>query len=220
MKTIFFLIFLTCASFSAAVFSQTQQVEAIELLNSSDFSPYDQTYQTQILNFRKVNAGIFSGARLQTLEDHRYLRSLGIKSVINLQGGDLHSKLGKIIPWSEQGELPEVIENERRTSVLLGMSFVNIPLNSLDPVSRNDDKAIDGILEYMNDVKHQPLYIHCEHGADRTGLLIALYRVKYEGIDAQTARAEWIKNGHNFLHRMFTGDLDTYFFQKIKEFDQ
>ncbi len=169
-----------------------------------------------ITNFSQVNEGIFRGARLTKMEAAEYLKSINIKNVINLQGGDLNSDIGIIIPWAEPGEKPEVIAAEKNAILALGLGFFHSPLNSLEPITKDEDKQIDEILAFMSDKKNQPVFIHCEHGADRTGLLVALYRVKYEGVNPLTARNEWIKNGHNKLHQLFTGDLDTYFFEKVK----
>ncbi len=173
-----------------------------------------------IINFSQVNEGIFRGARLSSLEAVKYLKTIGVKNVINLQGGDLNSGLGKIIPWAEPGEKPEVIAAEKNAATTLGMGYLHAPLNSLDPITTEEDRAIDEVLEFMHDKNNWPLFLHCEHGADRTGLVVALYRVKYEGMNIEAARKEWIKNGHNMLHQMFTGDLDVYYYHKVKEFKQ
>jgi tyrosine-protein phosphatase SIW14 len=170
-----------------------------------------------ITNFAKVNEGIYRGARLTSTEAVQYLKSLKVKNIINLQGGDLDSDIGIIIPWAEPGERPENIAKEKVTALSLGLGFFHSPLNSLEPITRDEDRAIDEVLTFMHDENNQPIFIHCEHGADRTGLLVALYRVKYEGVNPVTARAEWIKNGHNKLHQLFTGGLDDYYYAKVKQ---
>jgi tyrosine-protein phosphatase SIW14 len=171
-----------------------------------------------IINFSKVNDVLYRGARLTSIEAVQYLKSLNIKNVINLQGGDLESDIGVIIPWAEPGERPEVIAQEKAATLSLGLGFVNIPLNSLEPITKTEDREIDDTLAFMNNKDNQPIFIHCEHGADRTGLLVALYRVKFEGANVESARAEWIAKGHNKLHRVFTGDLDEYYYAKVKQF--
>lgn len=173
-----------------------------------------------IVNFSKVNSGIYRGARPTNAEAISYLKSVSIKNVINLQGGDLNSDIGIIIPWAEPGEKPEVIEFEKKTALSLGLGFFHAPLNSLEEVTTDEDKEIDEVLSFMHDKNNQPVFIHCEHGADRTGLLVALYRVKYEGYSVGAAMSEWIKNGHNTLHQMFTHDLDDYFYKKVKQFNR
>lgn len=171
-----------------------------------------------IVNFSKVNDALYRGARLTSNEAVQYLKSIGVKNIINLQGGDLNSDIGIIIPWAEPGERPEVIAAEKTAALALGMGFFHNPLNSLEPITNDENKAIDETLEFMHNKNNWPVFIHCEHGADRTGLLVALYRVKYEGMDVEAARREWIKNGHNKLHQLFTGDLDVYYYEKVKEF--
>ncbi|MBP9682000.1 MAG: tyrosine-protein phosphatase [Bacteriovorax sp.] len=173
-----------------------------------------------IANFSQVNEGIFRGARLTSKEAGLKLQSLEVKNIINLQGGDLESIYKFIIPWAEPGERPSFIAAEKALAESLGIGFFHSPLNSLDEINAREDKQIDAILDFMGDKNNWPLFIHCEHGADRTGLLVALYRVKYEGVSAEDARAEWIRKGHNKLHRIFTGELDIYFFKKVKEYNQ
>ena len=43
-----------------------------------------------------------------------------------------------------------------------------------------------------------PVLVHCEHGADRTGLIVALYRILYEGWCKDAAIAEMLKGGFGF----------------------
>ncbi len=62
----------------------------------------------------------------------------------------------------------------------------------------------------------RPVYVHCEHGADRTGLLVALYRILYEGWSVRHAYEEWVRWGHSVTSRVVTGDLDIYFFNFLK----
>jgi tyrosine-protein phosphatase SIW14 len=189
---------------------------ALSLASLASFAKSNQI----IVNFSKVNSGIYRGARLTSVEAVEYLKSLGVKNIINLQGGDLDSDIGIIIPWAEPGERAEVIAAEKASSLASGLGFFHAPLNSLEAISSNEDKVIDEVLSFMHEKENQPVFIHCEHGADRTGLLVALYRVKYEGVKVGDARAEWIANGHNRFHQLFTGDLDKYFFDKIKEYSK
>lgn len=199
------------------------QTDTLSMTNEDQESKLLGDYYIQkefTVAFKQVNSGIFRGARPDSLEEQRFIHNRGIKTIINLQGGDLQNKYGRLLPWSQPGENPDFIENERKTAILLGMSYLHSPLGSLEPVSDIEDRTIDATLEFINDKTNQPLYIHCETGADRTGLIVALFRVKYEGVDVESARNEWINNGHNIFHRMFTGDLDKYYYKKVKEFNR
>jgi protein tyrosine/serine phosphatase len=43
-----------------------------------------------------------------------------------------------------------------------------------------------------------PVLVHCHHGADRTGLICALWRILYEGWSRQSAIDEMIEGGYGF----------------------
>ena len=176
--------------------------------------------QEIIKNFSKVNNGVYRGAKISSAESAQYLKSLNIKNIINLQGDDLDSDIAIVIPWGEPGETAEAIAAEKVRALAAGIGFLNIPLDSLDEVTPEENSKIDNILEFMHTKKNQPVFIHCEHGVDRTGLIVALYRVKYEGVNVEIARQEWIDKGHNKIHRLFTGVLDDYYYEKVKEFQK
>ena len=164
-----------------------------------------------IPNFHKVSEGLYRGGRPR-VEGLWKLKAMGVKTIVNLQGGDPESFLyGPIAAWLEPGEDPKNILKERLLAEAMKMSFWHAPLNSFDAVERHDDVLIDRTLEVMR--KAQPAFIHCEHGRDRTGLLVALYRVKYEGWDAGDAYTEWSERGHGWL-LLLSDELDEYFFKK------
>jgi len=44
----------------------------------------------------------------------------------------------------------------------------------------------------------QPVLVHCQHGSDRTGTMVAIYRVAYEGWTKAEATDEMINGGFGF----------------------
>lgn len=50
--------------------------------------------------------------------------------------------------------------------------------------------------------RHGPTLLHCEHGADRTGLITALYRILYQGWSKDAALDE-MQNGDFGFHDMW-----------------
>jgi Tyrosine phosphatase family len=58
------------------------------------------------------------------------------------------------------------------------------------------------VVKALKEVRHAspdvPVLVHCEHGADRTGLITALYRVLYEGWCKEAAIAEMMNGGFGF----------------------
>jgi protein tyrosine/serine phosphatase len=172
-----------------------------------------------VLNFFKVEEGIYRGARPASDQAIVELADvIGIKNVINLQGGDLNTIYRPIIPYLEPGEMPKAIEHEKSMSIKAGMGYFHAQLSAVNAIDNQENKAIDDVLEFMHDKNNQPVFIHCEHGKDRTGLIIALYKVKYEHVSVEEARREWIAKGHSKNSQLFTGDLDEYYYEKVKEF--
>src|SRR5258708_26657561 len=146
---------------------------------------------TTISHFSKANDLLYRGGRRKPA-DLSYLQSLNVRTVINLQGGDLNNpRYRAFMKWWEPGELADAIAAEKYLSESLGLLFLSEPLDAIDPVSDEDDARIDEILHIMGNPAAQPVYVHCEHGVDRTGLIVALYQVKYMGMSPNDAYNEW-----------------------------
>ena len=164
-----------------------------------------------------VTAEIYRGGK-PSPEQLAEMAGLGIRTVINLQGGDLENFLwAPIIRRWEPGEIPENIAKEQELVIDLGMHFLSIPINSLAKFSEEKSLAVDLALEIMGNPDYQPIYLHCEYGRDRTGLLIALYKVKYLGWHPLAAYREWIQMGHSRTARVFTSALDNFYFEKVAD---
>jgi tyrosine-protein phosphatase SIW14 len=111
-----------------------------------------------VRNFHAVNDHVYRGAQ-PTAEGFANLGKLGVKTVIDLRRGDEHKE-------SEQ----EIVERA-------GMRYIHIPLNGYEAPS-NDNVA--KILALLDDSPAWPVFIHCRRGADRTGTVIACYRVAHD----------------------------------------
>ena len=57
-------------------------------------------------------------------------------------------------------------------------------------------KAIDAFLALMDDPDNYPVLVHCRAGLHRTGVLIAMYRMEYDGWSSFEALEEL--RGHGF----------------------
>lgn len=79
----------------------------------------------------------------------------------------------------------------------LGLRFVFI---APDLVSRRElparrPEAIDRFLEVMDDPESYPVLIHCNAGLNRTGVLVAVYRMEYQGWSRAEAFRDTLDNG-------------------------
>lgn len=126
-------------------------------------------------NVGRVTTVIYRGAQPQ-IEGYATLKKMGIKTVINLRTS----------------------KSEKKEVVSAGMKSVEIPLNVLKDV---DIKKVNNILDMMADTDNQPVYVHCRQGQDRTGIVIAAYRMKVEGWSLKEAEAEMQAFGFNDIWR-------------------
>jgi tyrosine-protein phosphatase SIW14 len=122
--------------------------------------------RVDIPNFGKINDNYYRGAQPKAA-DYSKLARLGIRTVIDL------TKNG------EEGE-PSAVERH-------GMRFFRIPLTTSD---RPSGDAVERFLGLVNDPANQPVYVHCQGGRHRTGLMTALFRLTHDGWSADRAFEE------------------------------
>lgn len=122
-------------------------------------------------NFDVVTTGIYRGAE-PTPDGYRRLMSLGIRTVI-----DLRTTMERSISGIESGGL---VGN-------LGMTEVQVPLNGFLAPSMEQAGRVLGML---NNSALEPIYLHCERGADRTGTMIAIFRIEHDCWSPEKAIAE------------------------------
>ncbi len=193
---------------------------AIALVGVTTWAQFTIVQTKAPINFHVMNPGQhYRGARLTTPEEINYLSRLKVRTIINLQGGDPSTSIiGPLIPFFEAGETAEEIQTERSLSLFTAGStiknYFNLPLKSLQSVDRNGALTIKAALRIMNDPKYQPVYFHCAHGADRTGLVAALYRVQNQNWSMIEAYDEMTDKGHNWQHKIFTSSMDRYFIEQ------
>ena len=113
--------------------------------------------RVHISNFGKVGDEYYRGAQPDG-RDYDDLAALGVKTVIDL------TKDGR--------------DNEKGMVEHAGMSFVRIPMTTGD---RPSDASVKQFLAIVNDPAKQPVYVHCQGGQHRTGVMTAVYRMTKYG---------------------------------------
>jgi|GEM_PF-634617 len=177
----------------------------------------DVTSQTQITNFHVVVPGrIFRGSRPTSIEDVGVLKqACGVGQVLNLQGGDpwFFNPIPLLLEF-ENGELSWVRNAENKeVQAIMSQAEENIPLDSFWKVSPDQERMIEEAVSVLQDANTnpnaKPLFLHCQHGIDRTGLIVALFKVFHLGVSPQVAQNEWMTYAHD--HRAFlVGSLIEY----------
>ena len=79
-----------------------------------------------------------------------------------------------------------------------GLDLVRVPMKSRY-VSENDGARIVKAMQALRQgLERGPVLVHCHHGADRTGAIVALWRMLYQGWTRQQALDELIAGGYGF----------------------
>ncbi len=60
------------------------------------------------------------------------------------------------------------------------------------------EKQVVRFLQIVTNPKRAPVLVHCQHGADRTGLMCAIYRVAVQGWTKEEAIREMTQGGYGF----------------------
>lgn len=122
-------------------------------------------------NFHAVSEGAFyRSAQLAKDELHEVVRGHGIRSILNLRGAHPGQS------W---------YDDEIAASAELGVAHYDYGLSAYRIVTGKEIADLLGIIREAP----KPLLVHCKSGADRAGLISALYRFAEEG--ANPAEADW-----------------------------
>jgi len=122
-------------------------------------------------NFYKVSNDLYRGAQ-PTAEGVKRLEKLGIKTVINLR--PFHS---------DRSELKGA-----------ALSYEHIRMTTWNV----EDKDVMRFLKIVTDPDRAPVFVHCQHGADRTGTMCAIYRIAIQNWNKDEAIEEMTKGGFGY----------------------
>ncbi len=119
-------------------------------------------------NFHQVNEQLYRGAQPAN-GGMKELAELHIKTVINLRGED------------------ESTREEETEAQAAGLRYFSEPLPGF---GRPKDEQVEKVLAIINDAQNWPVFVHCHHGEDRTGTIIAVYRITHDGWTLEQAKKE------------------------------
>lgn len=89
-------------------------------------------------------------------------------------------------------------ETERHLSQQLGMQYINVPLHGWGAPSQGD---MVRILSLLCQDDRSTIFVHCRRGKDRTGTVIACYRMQHDGWSPQAAQEEANRYGMSYAER-------------------
>jgi len=126
-------------------------------------------------NLHKVSDTLYRSAQ-PTAEGMRNLEKMGIKTILNLRS--FHS---------DRDEIGDI-----------GLAYEHIEMKAWHA---EEEDAVN-FLRIVTDPARAPVLVHCQHGADRTGTMVALYRVAVQGWTKEEALREMTTGGFGF-HSVF-----------------
>jgi len=128
-------------------------------------------------NLHKVSDTLYRGAQPDD-QGWAELGKMGVRTVVSLRS--FHS--------------------DRSETQQAGLAYEHIYMKAWHP----EYKEIVRFLRIVSDPDEQPVFVHCRHGADRTGTMCAVYRIIVQDWTVEDAIDE-MRNGDYGFHEMWSG---------------
>lgn len=163
---------VSLAALSCAALLLTTNVASAQENRPADWA----TPVAEAQNLYRIHQDFYRSAQLDS-KDVALLQSLGIKTVVSLRSFHSDDKL-------------------------LKDSSIRLQRVGINTWSINDQNVIAALRAIKAAEKDGPVLLHCLHGADRTGLVTAMYRILYQAWSKEQAMEELIKGGYGY-HSMW-----------------
>lgn len=111
----------------------------------------------QVPNFAQVDEYIYRGAA-PTKAGLEALKAMGIRTIIDLR-------------------IEKKAKDEQKIAEAMGFTWINLRMGREAPTKQQ----VATFLETLANAENSPVFVHCQHGADRTGCMIGIYRVVVQG---------------------------------------
>jgi protein tyrosine/serine phosphatase len=124
-----------------------------------------------VRNLHKINDNLYRSEQ-PSKEGLMNLKKMGVKTIINLRA--FHSD-------------KDSLEGTKLLNEELSVNAWHI-----------EDEDVIRVLKIIRQKENGPFLIHCKHGADRTGLMSAMYRIVEQGWSKDEAIKEMVEGGYGF----------------------
>ena len=145
--------------------------------------------ENPVPNLQIVNEQVLRGGQPSD-DGFKKLAERGVKTVIDLRSLDEHS-----IPHEKQ-----IVEAD-------GMRFVSIPMKGIGAPSL---EQVSKVLSVLGDSDSWPVFVHCRRGSDRTGTVLACYRIVHDHWDNRKALEEAKTYGLSSFERAMRGFIERF----------
>ena len=148
-------------------------VAVVLTLLCATVSAQDAINSTELPRFRQVSEKLYRSGQPRNGGLTR-LRELGIDTIINLRGASAQTRAEGV---------------EARA---LGFNYFNIALPNW---GRPQETRVARIMELIAAPENGRVLVHCKDGVDRTGMIVAVYRMTHEGWTSEKALDEANRSG-------------------------
>ena len=129
-----------------------------------------------VSNVGKINDFLLRGAQPSN-QGLAELKKLGVTTVVNLRG------------WSHE------VESERKQAESLGLRYLNIPVSGWSPPT---NEQVAQFLALLRSSPGQKIFVHCKYGEDRSGVMMAAFRIAENNWTVEQAIQEMDSFGFHY----------------------
>src|ERR1700730_41089 len=174
-----------CIFFAAPLLAHAQIVADVPVqpatASASFGAPAEKLKLAGVPRAGKVSDVLFRGAQ-PSAQGLAELKKLGITTVVDLRGN--------------RGP----VASERREVESLGMRFIDIPVLGWSTPS---NAQVAEFLGLFKEDPQQKVFVHCYYGEDRSGVMVAAYRIAQQNWTADQAVAE--RDSFGFHYHLYPG---------------
>ncbi|HXR98857.1 MAG TPA: sulfur transferase domain-containing protein [Terriglobales bacterium] len=151
---------------------------SLALLPAASLPLAAQTKLPGVPNFRQVNEMVYRGGQ-PTEQGWHSLAAMGVTTVIDLC--DEHSAA-----------------SERTAVEAAGMHYVSMPMSGIG-ITEPNSKTVEAVYALLDHTQGK-VFVHCHKGMDRTGTVIAYYRIEHDHWTNKKALHEAESDGMSWMN--------------------
>lgn len=127
--------------------------------------------QRGLPNLHRISPGLYRGAQPEQ-PGIASLQAMGVRTIVNLRVVEKH-----------ETQIAEAALQQERIAMLPFLP---------------SEEAIVKFIKVAADPQNQPVFVHCQRGSDRTGMMCAAYRVVVDGWSKEAALEEMMLGDYGF----------------------
>ncbi len=157
--------------------------------SAQDAHGKDEPRYEGLPNFHQVNTTLYRGGQPGEGGIQK-LVALGVTTIINLRDDD------------------DRAQAEGREAQAARLRYFNVPFGRL---GRPTDEQVEQVLSLINSPESGVVFVHCAKGQDRTGTVIAIYRISHDGWTSEQAKQEANRYGMRFWQHGMKDFISDYY---------